>query len=61
MNQGDRVILDAFQDRLGEVEKHVLVLNREMGEIIGKLSVLVWLIRGTLLVVIGRWLYDIVV
>ena len=61
MNEGDRTLLTAFQDRLEQVENHIITVNREMGEVLGRLGVLVWLIRGTLLVVVARWLYDFVV
>ena len=59
MNKDDRTLLTAFQDRLEQVEDHIIVFNRELGILCGKMTVLVWLIRGTLLVVIGAWLYDI--
>lgn len=61
MNQDDRILLTAFQDRLEQVEEHIIVFNRELGILCGKMNVLVWLIRGTLLVVIGSWLYEIMV
>ena len=61
MNKDDRTILDAFQDRLEQVENHIIVMNREMGEIAGKLQILIWLMGGTLLVIVGRWIYDIVI
>ena len=61
MNQDDRVLLTAFQDRLEQVEEHIIIFNRELGILCGKMNVLVWLIRGTLLVVIGSWLYEIMV
>ena len=61
MNEADRTLLTAFQDRLEQVEDHIIVFNRELGELCGKMGVLVWLIRGTLLVIVARWVYDIVV
>ena len=61
MNQDDRTLLTAWTARLEQVEDHIITFNRELGELCGKMGVLVWLIRGTLLVVIGRWLYDIVI
>ena len=58
MNRDDRAILDAFQDRLEQVENHIITFNREMGEVLGRLGVLTWLIRGVLLAVLGKIVLD---
>ena len=54
MNEADRKLLDAFQDRIKQVEGHIITMNREMGVIMGKLGVLVWLIRGVIVIALGQ-------
>lgn len=43
------------QGEFTDVEKAIITLNREMGEVLGRLDVLVWLFRGSLFVMVAQW------
>lgn len=59
MNQDDRIVIDLFEKRLHNIEKHQITANRELGEVVGKVKIILWLMGGTFLVVVGHLFYDV--
>lgn len=66
MNENDREILNTFQNRLEQVENHIIIFNSEMGDVrekvgrlIGQTSIILWLMGGTFLVVVGHLFYTV--
>jgi hypothetical protein len=47
-----------MEDRIADIEKHLRTINRELGEVIGEMTAIKWLTRGTFLAVLGKIVYD---
>ena len=50
-----------MEDRIAEIEKHLRIIDRELGEVIGEMSAIKWLTRGTFLAVVGKIVHDVLI
>lgn len=48
-----------MEDRIASIEKSLRTVNHELGIVMGKTSIILWLTGGTFLAVAGKIVYDI--
>ena len=48
-----------IMDRVATIEKHIIIINHELGTVCGELNMIKWITGGTFFAVIGKMIYDI--
>ena len=48
-----------MENRIAKIEEHIVTINHELGVVMGKTSIILWVVGATFLAVVGKIVYDI--